>query len=169
MNKILHFIILPFILYIILLLVLFYKVYDCDLKITIDGSILVVQSLAIIIGGFWAYHKFGWEKKCENIITLKLALMEYNYKHNWSASQFHGDKDVAGYKIRILNAYKDLKEKLYLSYYVPIKLRKKIEETISLTIGNSAGKNHENIFENWKKFEKELEEIFEEFDKITAL
>jgi cytochrome c biogenesis factor len=25
---------------------------------------IIVQSIAIIIGGFWAYDKFGWDKKC---------------------------------------------------------------------------------------------------------
>lgn len=168
MSKIIYYIIAPFILYVLIITFSVWKIYG-NLNDAIEGSAVIVQSLAIIIGGFWAYHKFGWEKKCENIITLKSALMEYSYKHNLSAAKFHTDKDVVGYKIRILPAYSDLNKKIHLSYYVSPKLRKKIFNTIWLTIGNDAGKNHENIQENWKKFGEQLEEIFIEFDKIVSL
>lgn len=168
MKKIFYYIFIPTVIYIALIVILYFKVFR-DFENTIGVSATIIQSLAILIGGLWAYHKFGWEKKCENIITLKATLMEYAYKHNLSAAQFHEDKDVAGYKLRILTSYKDLSKKIHLSYYVPAKLRKKIFDTIWLTVGNDAGKNYERIGENWDKFEKQLQEIYNEFDKIISL
>lgn len=167
MNKFFYYIILPFVLYVILVGLMTCQVYK-DLKSAIEGSAVIVQSLAIIIGGLWAYHKFGWEKKCENIITLKSALMEYTYKHSLSAAKFHKDKDVDGYKIRLLTAYNELNKKIHLSYYVSVKLRKKIFDAIWLTIGNT-GKNYKEIVENWENFGKQLKEIYDEFDKIISL
>ncbi len=148
--------------------ILYFKVFG-NFKDTIEGSATIIQGFAILIGGLWAYHKFGWEKKCENIITLKATLMEYAYKHNLSAAQFHTDKDVTGYKIRILPAYNNLNKKIHLSYYVSAKLRRKIFDTIWLTVGNDAGENYGKMSENWKKFEKQLREIFNEFDRTLAL
>lgn len=135
----------------------------------ISSSISVVQGMAIIIGGFWAYRKFGWDKKCENIITLKASLMEYSYRHNLSASQYHKDGDVSGYKLRLLTDYNNLTQKIHLSYYVNSKLRNKIFDAIWLTIGNDAGENYNNIKENWNKFEQKLEEIYKDFDNIISL
>jgi len=62
-----------------------------------------------------------------------------------------------------------LTKKIHLSYYVPTKLRKKIFETIWLTVGNDMGKDHEKVGENWGKFEQQLQEIYVDFDKIIDL
>ena len=140
-----------------------------DFKNTVDLTATIVQTLAIIIGGLWAFHKFGWEKKCENIITLKAVLMEYSYKHNLSAGEYHNDKNIVDYKVRLLVPYQELIKKIHLSYYVTKKLRDKIFDTIWLKIGNDTGKEYKNLGDNWKKFEKQLEEIYAEFDKILSI
>lgn len=168
MKKITYYIIVPVIIYLALIISLRCIVFG-DFKDTIEGTAIVIQSLAILIGGLWAYHKFGWEKKCENIITLKAVLMEYAYRHNLSAAQFQTDKDVAGYKLRLFKSYNDLTHKIHLSYYVPAKLRTKIFNTIWLTIGNDTGKEFDKISQNWNKFEKQLKEIYTEFDKIVSI
>lgn len=152
-----------------LILVIIFGCYFCNLSKGINFLATIIQSLAIIIGGFWAYNKFGWEKKCENIITLKAYLMEYRERHNWAASEYRQDKDISKYKLSLMNAYNQLQHKIHLSYYVPKKLRTNIFETIWLTIGNDTGNNFEKIYENWAKFEKQLEEIYDEFDKIIDL
>jgi hypothetical protein len=140
----------------------------CDIEKSVNISTTIIQAVAIIVGGFWAYYKFGWEKKCENIITLKSYLMEYQNRHNWAASEYRKDKDIAKYKLSLLNDYNQLSKKIHLSYYVPKELRKKIFETIWLTIGNDTGKDFEKIDENWGKFEKQLKEIYDEFDDIIS-
>ena len=168
MKRVIYYILLPVVCYSVLTALLYFIVFK-DFTNSIEEAATIIQSLAIIIGGLWAYHKFGWEKKCENIITLKAILMEYSYKHSLSAVQFHQDNNIVGYKSRILVPYNDLTQKIHLSYYVPAKLRKKIFDTIWLTVGNDAGKNYEKIGENWDKFEKQLEEIYDEFDKIITL
>lgn len=94
--------------------------------------------------------------------------MEYQNRHNWAASEYRKDKDIAKYKLSLLNDYNQLSKKIHLSYYVPKELRKKIFETIWLTIGNDTGKDFEKIDENWGKFEKQLKEIYDEFDDIIS-
>lgn len=168
MKKIIYYIFVPVILYTALVGVLFY-VTCWDLKSAIEWSAIIIQSLAIIIGGFWAYRKFGWEKKCENIITLKAVLMEFSHMHNLSAVQYRIDNDIIGYKTRLITPYNELLQKIHLSYYVSEKLRKKIFDTIWLTIGNDTGQNFEKINENWTNFEKQLKEIYDEFDKIISI
>jgi hypothetical protein len=150
-----------------LILVIIFSCYFCNLSKGINILATIIQSLAIIIGGFWTYNKFGWEKKCENIITLKSHLMEYRERHNWAASEYRQDKNIGKYRLSLMNAYNQLQDKIHLSYYVSKKLRTKLFETIWLTIGNGAGKNFEKIDENWARFEKQLEEIYNEFDKIV--
>ncbi len=142
--------------------------YFCDIEKGVNVVATMIQSLAIIIGGFWTYYKFGWEKKCENIITLKAALMEYQKKHNWAAMDYRKDNDIAKYKLSLLNYYNQLNQTIHLSYYVPKNLRKKINDAIWLTIGNDTGNNFEKIDENWKKFEDDIKEIYNEFDKIIS-
>ncbi|MDD3919442.1 MAG: hypothetical protein PHX52_02555 [Candidatus Pacebacteria bacterium] len=140
----------------------------CNLEKSVNLVAIIVQSMAIIIGGFWAYDKFGWDKKCENIITLKAALMEYRQKHNWAAMEYRKDSNIANYKLSLMNSYNQLSKKIHLSYYVPKELRAKIFNTIWLTIGNDTGKDFEKIDENWINFEKQLKEIYDEFDKIIS-
>lgn len=137
-----------------------------DLQKTIGILNGIIQMLAIVIGGLWAYHKFGWEKRSENIITLKASLMEFARQHNDSAAQYNNDKDIVGYKVRLLNSYNQMLKKIHLSYYVPKNLRNRILETLWLTIGNVHGKNLENLYDNWAKFEQELKKIFEKFDAM---
>jgi len=168
MKKIFCYIILPLLLYSVLTLVLYF-IFNNNLDIAINSSLSVTQGFAIIIGGLWAYRKFGWDKKCENIITLKASLMEYSYRHNLSAAQYHKDSDVSGYKLRLLTDYNNLTKKIHLSYYVNSKLRKKIFNAIWLTVGNDAGENYSNLTENWKKFDQQLKEIYKDFDSIISL
>lgn len=152
--------------YFILVLFLCCIFYDIEKSVSILTNI--IQATAIIIGGFWAYYKFGWEKKCENIITLRSYLMEYQNRHNWAANDYREDNNIAKYKLSLMNDYNQLSKKIHLSYYVPKELRNKVFETIWLTIGNDTGKNFEKINENWIKFEKQLKEIYEEFDNIIS-
>lgn len=136
------------------------------IKKILDITSPLIQSLAIIIGGFWAYKKFGWEKKCENIISLKASLMEYSYRHNLSAAKYRMDNDIVGYKTRLLPHYQELSSKIHLSYFVGAKVREKIFNAIWLTIGNDTGKNFEKLNDNWKKFEEQLNDIYKDFEKI---
>lgn len=168
MKKFFYYIILPIILYVFLAVFLYDKVYR-DFNQSINGSLIVIQGLGILIGGMWAFRKFGWEKKCENIISLKAALMNYSLQHNLSAAQYNIDKDVLGYKSRLLTPYNNLLHSIHLSYYVSEKLRKKIFNTIWLTVGNDTGKDFEKLKDNWDKYEKHIKEIYDEFDKITSL
>ena len=115
-----------------LILVLSLCLVFCDIEKSVNIATTMIQAVAIIVGGFWAYYKFGWEKKCENIITLKSYLMEYQNRHNWAASEYRKGKDIAKYKLSLLNDYNQLSKKIHLSYYVPKELRKKIFETIWL-------------------------------------
>lgn len=166
MKKSFYYIILPIASYIIFLAALYY--FNNDLKSILEVSSLIIQSLAVIIGGLWAYRKFGWEKKCENIITLKAALMEYSYRHNISAAQYRQDGDVTGYKLRLLPHYNNLSSKIHLSYYVSSETRKKIFNIIWLTIGNDTGEKFDKLTDNWQKFESQLKEVYEDFEKIIS-
>lgn len=164
MKKIFVYIILPVFCFVILVATIYFFQEDFNKSVSISSDL--TQALAIIIGGLWAYYKFGWEKKCENIITLKAALMEYTLKHNLSAAQFHIDSDVSQYKLSLLNDYHKLNQKIHLSYYVPKKLRNRILNIIWLTIGNNAGKNYEDITQNWEKYERKISDVYIEFDSI---
>ncbi len=161
-QKIGYYIAIPCVLTGGLIGVLYWKLGDFEKATQLSSGI--IQSTAIIAGGIWAYHKFGWEKKCENIITLKASLIEYSFRHSMSAMEYRKDTDILKYKLRIFNDYEQIRKKLHLSYYLPRALRDKIFETIWLTVGN----DHDHIDENWKKFGKQLEEIYEEFENILS-
>lgn len=165
MKKIIFYSIISIILFGLFILEIYCFILDFQKSVEIVAKI--IQSLAIIIGGLWAYHKFGWDKKCENIIKLKAALMEFNWQHNISAAQFRIDNDMGSYRLRLLNSYRELQNKIHLSYYVPKKLRDKIFDTIWLTIGNVHGEKLEKLNENWDKFEKQIKEIYKEFDSVV--
>ncbi len=147
--------------------IIFHFIFDFQKSVEITADF--IQTVVIIVGALWAYRKFGWEKKCENIIALKAALMDFSFQHNMSAAQYRKDNDIVAYKVRLLNPYNQLQRKIHLSYYVSKELRDKIFQTIWLTIGNVHGKNLEKLDENWKKFEKQRQEIFTEFESIISV
>ena len=153
------------------ILLIFYLV-DLEINSFVDSihtSLEIVQIFAIIFGGLWAYRKFGWEKKCENIISLKSALDEFVMHHSMNAMLYRKDSNIVKYKLAVMPAYNEFQKKIGLSYYLPKKLRKRLFEAIWLTIGNDHGEKLEKLDDNWKKFEEEVKEINEEFEKIISL
>lgn len=142
-----------------------------DFHKSINNAALLVQALAILVGGFWAYRRFGWEKRAENLMELKGSLMKFALQHSLSAAKYRAssNEDIASYKSRLINSYNDIVHQVHASLYVPKKLRKKILKTVWLTVGNDHGPELEKLSANWKKFEEELNEIYKEFDKLVDI
>jgi len=166
MNKILYYIGIPTTTFGVILLATFLLLTDFQKATTV--TVAIIQGHAIIIGSLWAYRQFGWEKKCKNIIALKAALMGFASEHNMRAAEYRQNNSIVKYKAGLLPSYNKLQKKIHLSYYLPKKLRDKIFQITWLTIGNEHGNNLEKLDENWQNFEKQLKEIFEEFDSIIS-
>lgn len=151
----------------LVVVIIFLSIF-CSIEKVISIINTIIQSLAIVIGGIWAYYRFELERKYEKIIELKASLMEFRRRHNWAAAGYRQDDDIIEYKASLIDSYNQLSQKIHLSYFISKELRNKIFNTIWLTIGNDTGKNFEKIDENWKKFESQLEEIYNEFDNIIS-
>lgn len=57
------------------------------IKTRLQIALIIVQIAAIVIGAFWAYHKFGWEKatvapSLEPQLTVKIKLEKMEHKEN---------------------------------------------------------------------------------------
>lgn len=173
-KKILYFIGLPTVIT-ILLLGLLNELFN-DLEKSINATSTLVQTMAIFIGGLWAYHKFGWEKKAESAIKIKAMLMEYEQIHNEAAAQYRIDesnnenwlKCWSDYAMRMIPPRNKFASQIHLSCYLPKKTRDRLFKVVWLSVNKGKGLKDENLNENWKKFGIELEQIKKELDDIVS-
>ncbi|MFA5126967.1 MAG: hypothetical protein WC465_03145 [Patescibacteria group bacterium] len=172
--KIFYYLGIPLIITGLLIAFIYNKLYDFEKAVNITATI--IQTLAIFIGGVWAYHKFAWDKKAESAIKLKAMLMDYAHQHSFAASQYRiniqeGIKEEDAYlkyATTMLNPYTQLRSHIHLSIHIPKKLRKKIFDTIWLTLGNDHGPKREHLNDNWKKFGQGIKEIQEDLEKLVT-
>lgn len=163
------------------LLIVGLSVYLINIKIcNLEKSIIAInsltQSMAIIIGGFWAYKKFGWNKKAENALRIKAMLMDYSQNHNLSAIQYRIDQgnevdnmqSWQNFALKMIPARNEFIRQVHLSIYLPEKTRKRLFDVVWLSLNKGKGPQNEDINKNWKKFEKELDKINKELDSIVA-
>ncbi len=169
MKKVIYYIFLPLLIFTLVCLLVYFVFRINNYEKLFSVSLDIISGLGILIGGLWTYNKFGWEKRCEKIITLKAALMKYRQVHNWAAAEYRKNEDIARYKISLLEAYRKLVEQLHLSCYLPPKIRKETLEAVWLTVGNDHGKEFEELFYNWDKFEKKIDGLFKKFDKLIEI
>ena len=147
-----------------------------DLEKSINLSATILQSLAIFIGGLWAYQKFDWGKRAESAIKLKAMLMEYEQIHNEAASQYrldqHDKKDWMtcwlGYSMKMIPVRNQFASQVHLSCYIPQKTRQKLFDTVWLSLNKGKSPQNENIDENWKRFGEELPKVKQELDNLAT-
>lgn len=174
-NKFLFIVALP----ITILSVLIFSIYIqiSDLEKAVDISSTILQSLAILMAGFWAYRKLIWEKRAENAIKIKAMLMEYLNFHNEAAVQYridqsHKKEDLdcwTGYATRMIPVYNQFQKNIHLALYVPKTLRKNIFDTVWLSINKGRGPQTENLDENWKRFGEEIDKINKQLDDLVSI
>lgn len=175
LNKIGYYLVLPIIIIIGIMGLLFQMFQDLEKAISLSATI--IQTLAIFIGGLWAYHKFDWDKKAESAIKLKAALMEYQRFHNECASMYRlivdGNEDDSdevqartNYTVAMLGPRNNLVSQIHLSCYLPKNLRNKIFGIIWLTLGNN--KKRDKLFEDWNKFTENIESLKIELDELVS-
>lgn len=61
MKKLAYYILIPLSIVAAFIVILNYNFQNLEKSINLTGTL--IQTLAIFIGGLWAYHKFDWEKK----------------------------------------------------------------------------------------------------------
>lgn len=174
LQKIMYYIGIP--LTITAAVILIFTLKFNDFEKAINTTSTIIQTLAIFIGGLWAYHKFAWDKKAESAIKVKALLMEYEKCHTFAASQYqveinNKENELSAwmkYAATILGPRNQVVSQIHLSCYLPKKLRKKIFDIVWLTVGNAHGENRKHLNNNWKKFGDKLKEIKEELDDIAS-
>lgn len=150
--------------------------YFHDLEKAIGVSATIIQSLAIFIGGLWAYHKFDWGKRAESAIKIKAILMEYEQMHNDAAMQYRNDQRDKkeqmdcwmNYAMRMIPPRNAVASQIHLSCYLPKKLRNRIFDVVFLSLNKGRGPQNENIDENWKEFAKEMGRLKDDLDNLVS-
>lgn len=174
-KKISYYLILPIISVSFLTIIFYYFLLDFEKSTKVTATL--IQTLAIFIGGLWAYHKFGWDKKAETAIKIKALIMEYERIHNNHAFQYHDDLILGkskmeawtNYALNMMKIHNDMVNTMHLSCYLPKKVRKNIFDTNWILLNRkSHGENFENIISNWQKFAKDIEKIKEDLDEIVS-
>jgi len=168
------FIILPLLIIGCLIYFINFKINDIEKSVAMTNSL--VQSVAILIGGLWAYRKFDWDKRAENALKIKAMLMDYAQSHNLAAAQYRIDQmnkvdnmqSWLNFAMKMIPARNEFAKQVHLSIYLPEKTRKILFDTAWLSLNKGKGPQNENIDENWKKFEEELNEINKELDDIVT-
>jgi hypothetical protein len=149
------------------------KVCDLEKSATIVNNL--VQSVAILIGGLWAYRRFDWDKKAENALKIKAMLMDYTQNHSLAAGQYRIDQinkiddmqSWTNFAMRMIPTRNEFARQVHLSIYLPEKTRKRLFDTVWLSLNKGKGPRNENINDNWKKFGEELDKINKELDDIV--
>ncbi|MCA9373525.1 hypothetical protein KC725_00010 [Candidatus Peregrinibacteria bacterium] len=145
-----------------------------DIEKSFHMSSILIQTIAIVSGGLWAFHKFGWQNKFENVVKLKGSLMNYAQRHNLLTGEYRHSVENEGiskkdaylrYATQLLDPYNRLLDQVHLSYLIPKKLRMEIMRAIYLTIGNNHGKDLEDLSKNWEEFGRKVREIDAKLEK----
>lgn len=174
LNKLAYYLALPAIIIVGLILVLFWQLNDFERSVNIAATI--IQSMAILVGALWAYHKFDWGKRAESAIKLKEMLMRYEALHNDAAGQYRLDQQSkkgwlkcwANYAMRMIPARNEFADQIHLSCYVPAKLRNRLFDVVFLSINKGKSPKTENLDKNWGEFGKELKKAKKELDDLIS-
>lgn len=169
-----YYLVIPIIL--VVTIVLLFNMRFSDLEKAVGATGTLVQSLAIIIGGLWAYQKFDWNKRAESAIKLKAMLMEYEQMHSQSAAQYridqHDKKDLmecwTNHAMRMIPARNNFASQIHLSAYIPKKTRQRLFDIAFLSLNKGREPQNESIDENWKKLGEESEKVQEELDDLVS-
>lgn len=136
---------------------------------------IIVQSVGILIAGFWAYRKFGWEKRAQNAVEIKAVLMEYSLNHNNAAMQYRMDakEDGADAWARFAMTMIPYRNKFFLQFhlaiYLPRRMRNELMEIVFLSLNKGSSPNKDDIYKNWEQFESRREAMEKALDKIVDL
>ena len=172
--KIAYFILLPLSIVSGIVGILFWQFKDFEQSINITATI--VQTMAIFIGGLWAYHKFGWKERAENAVEMMVLLMEYEEVFNEAARQYRLAQNPkndwqtgwGNYAIQMATARSNLYKRIKILCYLPKKLRSRILNAVFLTLNKGKSPTTKNLYGNWEKFTKEMEIIDDKLEKIVS-
>jgi hypothetical protein len=173
LQKIAYYILLPSIILAGLISILYYQL--CDFEKSVNISATIAQTMAIFIGGLWAYHKFDWGKRAESAIKIKAMLMRYEQLHNEAAMQYRLDqrdkKDWfecwTNYAMKMIPAYNEFSTNVHLSCYIPKKVRDRLFKVVFLSLNNGKSPETDDLDTNWKTFGLELKKIKKELDDLV--
>ena len=136
----------------------------CDFEKAVSITETIIQTMAIFIGGLWAYNKFGWEKKAESAIRLKAMMLNYSQFLKSARSQYEIDKQnnrddaYFRYSMATLETKKQIISQIHLSCYIPKELRYRIFDAL----GSLGLISPDNDPSRWTKFGNEMTAIEEE-------
>ena len=169
-----YYIVLPII--IVLVIVFIFNNHFRDIEKAVNVSATLIQVLAILIGGLWAYHKFDWIKRAESAIKMKAMLMGYEQMHNATAMQYRSDqiekkdwlKCWTNFSMSMIPPRNQFASQVHLSCYLPQKIRQRLFDVVWLSLNKGKSPKDEDIDENWKKFGEELKKIKKELDDLVS-
>ena len=136
-------------------------------KEAIDSSNTIIQSLALLFGGFWAYKKFYIERNLDRIVELKLILLGYDNFHRQCAGSYQlektkNDEAILAYQLKMINKYNSILPKVLVSNFLPKKLKKEIQDTIFMPLKRYDSQPEER----WKEFCEKLKKVQNKLDNI---
>ena len=174
-NKFLFIVALPITILCVLVFAIYTQLDDFEKAVSVSSTIL--QSLAILMAGFWAYRKLIWEKRAESAIKIKAMLMEYLQFHNEAAVQYRVDQSQkkenlaswTGYATRMIPVYNQFQKNIHLAMYLPKTLRKNLFDAVWLSLNKGRGPQTEDLNENWKKFGEEIDNINKKLDNLVSI
>jgi hypothetical protein len=172
--KVCYYIGLPAVIIICLIGAFYWHFSNLEKAISVTATI--VQSMAIFIGGLWAYRKFDWEKRAENAIRNIGMILKYEQAQTIAAMQYRLDiqdkKEMQEcwrkYVLRMIPARNEMVSMIQISCYIPKKIRQKLYKIVARSLNNSKGPTNESLDENWKAFGVELQKIKEELDDLVS-
>lgn len=173
-RKISYYLLPPLTIILGIIVVLYWRLGDLEKSVNIAATF--VQTMAIFVGGLWAYRKFGWEKRAESAIKIKAMLMKYEQLHNEAAGQYRLDQQNKkdwfecwkNYAMRMIPAVNEFKACVHLSCYVPKRVRQRLFDVVSLSLNKGRTPKKENLDKNWEAFGKELKKIKKELDSLVS-
>ncbi len=176
MYKISFYLILPASVIVLLIVFLHWKFSHLDIEKSVNLAATLIQTMAIFVGGLWAYHKFGWEKRAESAIKIKAMLMQFEQRHSEAALQYTAEKVNnidwlkcwLNYSMLMIPAYNEFLNTVHLSSYLPKKIRQKIFDTVFLPLNKGKSPKTEDLRKNWEIFGNEIKKIKQELDDFAS-
>jgi len=186
LDKILTYSGLTFFIILCIWFILYHCFFKDDLQLSINIAFTLLQSVAIIVGGFWAYFTFGLERKLqkkeEQIINLITAINDHIEHHEKNLIPKYlvniDKKDDDAYRNYVKGSIDQIvKIKIIIkqSVYLPQKIKTKMKYYMYQYAAieyytEDKFKNREEykkyLIKYWDKTEKEFEQIEQELEDI---
>lgn len=170
MNKLKIFIVTIIIIFFYFCAYNYLRPYTKDMKETFEIMFTAISGLAVLIGGFWAYHNYVWRRKDKLRGSLKdfrgeiSRLFSYQSVTTTMSNCLDSDEVAQEEYINATARYQgELTLLLESQIDIDEKLKKKIQETFNL-YKKSPDDTRLILLDNYKRANKQRKKILKEID-----